>query len=427
MGQPAIRVDGLWKKFGLTTREALRYGLIDAGRRLVGRAKDSERLRAGEFWALQNVGFELLPGEAIGIMGVNGSGKTTLLRILNGAFSPDRGRAELRGRVGALIAAGAGFSPMLSGRENVYINGSLLGMSRQELDRQFDAIVHWSGLEQFIDMPVRHYSSGMTVRLGFAVAILGEPDVLLVDEVLAVGDVGFQKRCYERIHEIIRNGTAVVFVSHAVGAIWAICTKGLFLDKGVPSGVEDVETVLRRYELANYRAARDENDTATPGGQLLSLDRRGGRTAVIHGLEVCDARTGEPKNEFGFRESIMLRMRFRLEEDVPDAVVRYSFDAVHYKFIAATDNAYSDGDGIVSLRKGEHTATVVLESPAFRPGAYQAHCAIGRKAVGIHLDYIAAAASFVIRPPENRLFYDNDSPAVMVLDARHRLLEGESA
>lgn len=426
MGEPAVRVDGIYKKFGLTTREALRYGLIDAGRRLVGRTKDSEHLRPGEFWALQDVCFELAPGESIGIMGVNGSGKTTLLRILNGAFSPDRGRAELRGRVGALIAAGAGFAPMLTGRENVYINGSLLGMSRQQLDRQFDAIVHWSGLEQFIDMPVKHYSSGMAVRLGFAVAILGEPDVLLVDEVLAVGDAGFQKRCYERIHQIIRNGTAVVFISHAVGAIWAICRKGLFLDKGVSSGVISVQDMARRYELANYRTMRDQAD-ADAAGQSLSLGARASKAGLIHGLETCDAKTGRPKSEFAFREPIMLRMRFRLEEDVPDMVVRYAFDAVHYKFIAATDNAYADGDGIVALGKGEHTASVVLEAPAFRPGAYQAHCSIGRKSVGIHLDYIAAAASFVIQPPEDRLFYDDDSPAVMHLDARHRLLEGESA
>jgi lipopolysaccharide transport system ATP-binding protein len=420
MAVPAVRVDGVWKKFGLTMRDTLRYGLTDVGRRLIGLDRRSDQLRPGEFWALQDVSFELNAGEAIGIMGANGSGKTTLLRILNGAFSPDRGRAELRGRLGALIAAGAGFSPMLTGRENIYINGSLLGMTKAELDRQFDAIVYWSGLEQFIDMPIRHYSSGMTVRLGFAVAVLGDPDVLLVDEVLAVGDAAFQKRCYERIHEIIRNGTTVIFISHAVGAIWAICNKGLFLDHGVPSGVESVEATVRRYELANYRALMEQEASARNQG---AADRppRGSKSARILGLETCDAISGAPKREFEFREPIMIRMRFELFEDVPDTILRYSFDAVHYKLIATTDSSYANGVGITSLRTGPHEAVVVIDRPAFRPGTYSAHCSVCRKSVSVHLDTVAAAADFLIRPPTGATFYDTDGPFVMHLDATHSI------
>ncbi|MEO1512133.1 MAG: ATP-binding cassette domain-containing protein, partial [Planctomycetota bacterium] len=199
MAGPVIEVRGLYKKFGQSLRSALKYGLIDAARRGVGLDSDSARLRPGEFWALRDVGFEVRPGEALGIMGVNGSGKTTLLRVLNGTYGPDAGRVTMRGRVGALIAAGAGFDPMLTGRENILINGALVGMSPREIRRRFDEIVDFAELREFIDMPVRNYSSGMAVRLGFSVAVAGRPEILLVDEVLAVGDMNFQRKCFERI------------------------------------------------------------------------------------------------------------------------------------------------------------------------------------------------------------------------------------
>src|SRR5581483_11585040 len=213
MGERAIRAEGLSKKFGLTLRQSMKYGLHDVARKLLGRRNGDDVLRTGEFWAVDDVNFELRSGDALGIMGVNGSGKTTLLRILNGTYAPDTGRAALRGKIGALIAAGAGFSPLLSGRENIYISGTLLGMSPEEIDGRFDEIVAFSELEDFLDMPVRNYSSGMSVRLGFAIAVVGSPDVLLVDEVLAVGDLNFQKRCYERIQHLEQRGTTIMLVA----------------------------------------------------------------------------------------------------------------------------------------------------------------------------------------------------------------------
>ena len=171
----------------------MRYGLIDNSKRLIGIQPKTNLLRSGEFWALKNISFELKKGEALGIMGVNGCGKTTLLRILNGVFAPDEGEAVIRGRVGAMIAAGAGFAPTLSGRENIQINGALLGMSPYEIDSVIDEIIDFSEIGQFIDMPVKNYSSGMTIRLGFAISVFSSPDVLLMDEILAVGDINFQK------------------------------------------------------------------------------------------------------------------------------------------------------------------------------------------------------------------------------------------
>jgi lipopolysaccharide transport system ATP-binding protein len=217
----AIRSEGVSKKFGLTLRQSMKYGLRDVARKLAGRSSTSGVLREGEFWAVNDVSFELHGGEALGIMGVNGCGKTTLLRILNGVYAPDTGRIQIRGRVGALIAAGAGFAPMLSGRENVYVNGALLGLTTQEIDGLMDEIIAFSELGQFIDLPVKNYSSGMYVRLGFAIAALSRPDVLLMDEVLAVGDLNFQKKCYDHILQLKRQGTAIILVSHSPGFVIA--------------------------------------------------------------------------------------------------------------------------------------------------------------------------------------------------------------
>lgn len=417
MPSPTIRVEGLWKKFGLTIHEAIRYGLLDLTAQLFGRGQDRSALRVGEFWALQDVGFELSPGEAIGILGVNGSGKTTLLRILNGAFLPDRGLVEIRGRVGALIAAGAGFAPLLTGRENVYVNGSLLGMSKEELDRQFDEIVYLSGLDKFIDMPVKNYSSGMSVRLGFAVAIMGNPDLLLIDEVLAVGDVSFQKLCYERILAKIKSGTSVIFISHSVSAVWAICDKGVFLDKGVSCGVESVEDACRRYELANHRQFAANS---SPFSSAMVSDSSSNEARII-GMKSCNYHTGVEESEYEFQEPILLIMEFEIDNYVQDLIIRVAFDASHYKFICVSDSSYSDGNGIVSLQKGRYEARVVIKSPPFRPGAYVVHCAVCSKGIGVHLDALQRATSFVIRPAKKIFLYDTDSPAVIYTEAQHTI------
>ena len=182
-----VRADHVSKKYCKSLRTSMRYGIEDIGRNLLGLRSRSERLRPGEFWALEDVSFEVRRGEAVGIIGPNGSGKTTLLKLLNGIFWPDRGKITVRGRVSVLIELGAGFHSSLTGRENIYINAAILGMTKQETDDRFDAIVDFADIGDFIDTPVKYYSSGMFVRLGFAVAVHCDPDLLLIDEVLAVG------------------------------------------------------------------------------------------------------------------------------------------------------------------------------------------------------------------------------------------------
>lgn len=430
-GDWTVRVEGVWRKFGASAHGSMKYGIIDSARRLVGRKKDSEHLRDGEFWALQDVSFELGRGEALGIMGVNGSGKTTLLRILNGTYSPDRGKVTLRGRVGSLIAAGAGFSPMLSGRENVHINGLLLGLTTAEIRRRFDEIVNFAGLEEFIDMPVRNYSSGMTVRLGFSIAVMGMPDILLVDEVLAVGDIAFQKRCYDRILSIRRSGTTVIFVSHSVGAVWSVCDSGLFLDKGLPSGKIGVEDLGRCYELANIRSSAVENVRGTEAANVAEAEAQdalsalpkeyggiegGSGDAIVEHFEVCDATTGLPKAEFEFGEDIGLRMDVYVAKKITQAIFRYSLDSVQYKFICNADSSYGGGMGLQDFEPGRYSVRTRIKNPRFRPGAYSVNMAICQKTVGTHLYFRAHAGNFIIRPPADRFLYDADSLAVVDFD-----------
>jgi len=226
-----VRVDSLSKKFSRAMKQSMLYGMYDIMRDFTGIPVKSDHLRTTEFWALQDVSFELKRGECLGLIGANGSGKSTLLKLLNGIFMPDKGRIETKGRVGALIELGAGFHPMLSGRENIYISGAILGLSRKEIDDKFDSIVEFSELEDFIDTPVKFYSSGMYVRLGFAVAVHLEPDVLLIDEVLAVGDAGFRSKCYKFISETLEKA-GVIFVSHNLPAVSRICSRVLVLDEG---------------------------------------------------------------------------------------------------------------------------------------------------------------------------------------------------
>jgi lipopolysaccharide transport system ATP-binding protein len=255
MNDMLVSVEAVSKKFCRSLKRSLWYGLCDLGSELGGRhRRHRETLRVDEFWAVREVGFSLARGECIGLIGHNGSGKTTLLRMLNGLVPPDAGRITLRGRVGALIALGAGFNPVLTGRENIYVNGAVLGLRRAEIARRFDEIVDFSGLAEFIDAPVQHYSSGMYVRLGFSIAAHVEPDILLVDEALAVGDLAFVIKCLNKVAELRRGGTGVIFVSHNELQMRAAASRCVVLDHGRMLGDVDVDTAFRLY--AEARASR---------------------------------------------------------------------------------------------------------------------------------------------------------------------------
>ncbi|MFK5947540.1 MAG: ABC transporter ATP-binding protein [Methylococcales bacterium] len=225
-----VKVEGVSKKFSRDFKKSLWYGFKDISSAMLG-IKPTTKLRKSEFWAVKDISFTLRRGECIGLIGHNGAGKSTLLKVLNGLIPPDEGRVEMHGRVSALIELGAGFNPVLTGRENIYNNGAVLGFSKKEIDDKMDAIIEFSEIADFIDSPVQNYSSGMKVRLGFAVAAQMEPDILIIDEVLAVGDLGFVLKCFNRIDSILNN-SAVIFVSHGMPQVARICSQILLMDKG---------------------------------------------------------------------------------------------------------------------------------------------------------------------------------------------------
>jgi lipopolysaccharide transport system ATP-binding protein len=252
--KPIIRVENLGKQYHLGQRRAhharyasLRETLMEAVRAPLKRLRPDGRSTNNTMWALEDVSFEVMPGEVVGIIGRNGAGKSTLLKILSRITEPTTGRVDLYGRVGSLLEVGTGFHPELTGRENIYLNAAILGMKRSEIERKFDEIVAFAEVEKFLDTQVKHYSSGMYVRLAFAVAAHLEPEILVIDEVLAVGDAQFQKKCLGKIGEVARGGRTVLFVSHNMAAVENLCQRGIVLDQGQVKYVGTQSEAIARY------------------------------------------------------------------------------------------------------------------------------------------------------------------------------------
>lgn len=291
----AIKVEGLGKRYrlGVINRGMLYDDIQKSWARLRGRSHLAAKLdqagrpmeeptHGGELWALQDVSFEVNEGDVLGVIGKNGSGKSTLLKILSRITSPTTGQARVHGRLASLLEVGTGFHPELTGRENVFLNGSILGMKTEEIKSKLDEIVDFSGVEKFLDTPVKRYSSGMQVRLAFAVASHLDPDILLIDEVLAVGDAAFQQKCVSKISSAAREGRTVLFVSHQTGAVESLCRKGIVLDKGhlVFSGSQTEA-------LAYYGQRLDIADTHMEG----RIDRKGNGDVRVEEISILDGRS----------------------------------------------------------------------------------------------------------------------------------------
>ncbi len=288
MSELLVRCEHVGKKFCRDLKRSLWYGLKDITADIVG--SPPGELRRDEFWAVDDVCFDLRRGECLALLGRNGAGKTTLLKMLNGLIKPDAGRIMLRGRVGGLIALGAGFDPILTGRENVFVNGSILGLSKKQIQARFDEIVAFAEIDEFIDSPVANYSSGMQVRLGFAVAaIMIRPDILLLDEVLAVGDLGFRLKCLNLVQELLEDA-AVVFVSHSMQFVSRFCTRvAVFSDGRVICNTHDLSQGLEAYysqcdaqlTVFGNTDAKIENERLLVNGRAVA----GGGEAVIGGQD----------------------------------------------------------------------------------------------------------------------------------------------
>lgn len=301
-----------------------------------------------EFWALKDVSFMVEHGETVGIIGPNGAGKSTVLKLISRIIEPTAGRVRANGRIGALLELGAGFHPDLTGRENIYLNGSLLGLSRAQIRRKLDDIIAFAEIERFIEVPVKHYSSGMYVRLGFSVAVHTDPQILLVDEVLAVGDAAFQRKCMERIDQMRREGVTVLFISHDAGMVQTICSRALWLDDGHLVADGSAEAVVARYLDHSWM---HEQGTLKPGA---GHERRWGsgemQIVEVHLLD----RSGREKQRFRVGETLTVEMRYRAERRVDHPVFGLAIhrgDGLHITGpntqFAGYEIPWIEGEGVV--------------------------------------------------------------------------------
>lgn len=348
-----ISVENVSKKYCRSLKRSMVYGLQDIGANMLRQNSKPGRLRKDEFWATENVSFEVKRGETLGLIGMNGSGKTTLLKMLNGIFWPDQGKITVRGRVGALIAVGAGFHPLLTGRENIFVNGAILGMGRAEMMRKFDAIVEFSGIKEFLDTPVKHYSSGMFVRLGFAIAIHCEPEILLVDEVLAVGDIAFRAKCMDKMKELEKNGVTKVFVSHDMNSVFLLCDRAIYLSSGSIKHAGPTADVIGEYKkdmlLLQKKASGSRSST-----------RSGGTGAVvIKGVEFLD-KQGHQQGFFKRGGFFRARVRFEIKDPSVKPDLMLSF--------------YTDKDVLVSKERialqGPRTVDFIMDKLPLNLGQY---------------------------------------------------------
>ncbi|HNP68244.1 MAG TPA: polysaccharide ABC transporter ATP-binding protein [Aequorivita sp.] len=329
MNEVLVSVENLSKKFCKDLKTSLWYGVKDLASGLSGN-KNNRELRPKEFWAVKDISFELRRGECLGLIGHNGAGKSTLLKILNGLINPDAGKVTIKGRVGALIELGAGFNPILSGRENIYNNGAILGFTRKEIDEKIEEIIDFAEIREFIDMPVQNYSSGMKVRLGFAVAAQMEPDVLLIDEVLAVGDVAFRMKCYNKILELI-DSTAVIFVSHSLSQVSRVCTSAMTMDRGELKYIGELSKAVTTYEEL-YLNSKIENIDSTS---------KKNSNARIQEVYLTD-QNGEIKSEFSTGDNVYLKIKLSSKNKLVNTRMRICLESINVGPLGGFSSPYAN-------------------------------------------------------------------------------------
>jgi ABC-type polysaccharide/polyol phosphate transport system ATPase subunit len=373
-----ITVDQVSKRYRLSRlgAKSFREELSRLGQNLITRRATGER---EDFYALRDVNFEVEEGETIGFIGPNGSGKSTVLKLLARIIYPTAGKITVRGSVASLIEVGAGFHPELTGRENIYLYGSIMGMKRSEVREKFDRIVEFAELQRFIDTPVKRYSSGMYVRLGFAVAAHINPHVLLVDEVLAVGDASFQKKCQQRIEELRRNGMTIAFVSHDMTAVERLCERVIFLDKGEIRAEGEAREVISEY----YSAVGLRQDTEERG-RPLTVNNEYGREAEILDVRFLD-RDGVLVDSIATGEPMIAQIEYQAYRSIEDPVFELSFysaeDRLHCHYTTALT-----GERIPALQ-GRGVVEIECEEFGLTPGVFKIDALMERRGTTVAYDW----------------------------------------
>jgi lipopolysaccharide transport system ATP-binding protein len=398
MAAPIIRIENLGKKYRIQHREGgakyrvlrdvMADGLQSALGLLSGRRPAGPRTTSEEFWALKDVSFDIHEGEVVGIIGHNGAGKSTLLKVLSRITEPTAGKVTLHGRVASLLEVGTGFHPELTGRENIYLNGSILGMRHKEIERKFDEIVAFAGVEKFLDTPVKRYSSGMHVRLGFAVAAHLEPEILIIDEVLAVGDAAFQKKCLGKMSEVAHSGRTVLFVSHNMASVSNLCRRAVWLERGMVRTAGEARAIVTKYLAEMSKASQELVD-------LAGLPRRfeQGQRARFLSLEWL---SGVPLT---FGRPARLRLRFRVESELEEIAIGLGFSFLEgQRFLTFESDLCLDR---VRVQPGDDWAIeLTIADVPLVPGLYSIDLGI-RSGDRATVDYLAAATQVEVVADED--------------------------
>lgn len=395
MSERALSVRGLGKAYRI-------YHNVDPSKRMLYRDAaallrrglsfvrgEAERERE-IFWALRDASFDVDRGEVLGVIGRNGAGKSTLLKILSRITDPTEGEAHIYGRVGSLLEVGTGFNPELTGRENIYLNGTILGMRRREIDRSFDEIVAFAEVEQFIDTPVKRYSSGMHVRLGFAVAAHLEPEVLFIDEVLAVGDMNFQRKCLGKMKEVAGQGRTVLFVSHNLASVQSLCSRAILLEGGRITAEGDTNAVIQRYLQSGggRQAARvDLTDwpTRVGGGDL-------GRFTSVALYDI----NGRPVDSLPFGEGCIVRLGVRFHQSARAPEIGFAISNNIGQRVAHIVSSWEGVD--LDMEPGDYEFEISIPQMAFVPGLYNLTLWLRHEVAGKSEDNIEAPLHFEIIP-----------------------------
>ncbi len=424
-----IQAEGLHKKFCRSLRGGMFYGLKDVFSGLAGLPDECGTLRKNEFWAVQDVNFQVRRGEAFGIVGINGSGKSTLLRLLAGIFPPDKGKIAVRGRIGALIAVGAGFHPHMSGRENIFLNGTIMGMSRQEIGDKLEDIIRFADIGLFIDSPVASYSSGMRVRLGFSIAIHAPISILLADEILAVGDVFFRKKCFEKILEMKKNGLSILFVSHSNQSLESLCERGTLLHNGSQVFLGDIRTCVKRY----MDLIGDENKKKGIE-EMEGMPRSNVGVGNVQFSNILVYQEGKDKNnsDVEYGQNILIEFNYRfLKKTSNDYQLRLGFkthEGQNIQKFYFHESPFLDGyvyqnEKIISLQKEGRCVARIL-NPKLFPQTLRLDISIKSMRMSVHEGGISNSAVFrIVEPKKEKMYFEYGFGSITEFDYEIQSLE----
>jgi len=401
---PIISVQSVSKKFCRSLKRTMLYGATDVARDLLGISPNPRELRPDEFWALDDVSFEVRRGECLGLIGPNGAGKSTLLKLLNGITLPDQGTIKITGSVGALLELGAGFHPALTGRENIYLNAAILGLSKEEISDKFDAIVNFAGLEEFIDSPVKHYSSGMYVRLGFAIAVHAEPDIFLIDEALAVGDVSFQSKCHGKLREFSERGVTIILVTHNLDLVNSRCSRAVLLAKGnvfchgaPKTAVDAYHRMISNSRPKSYASEANRADGTRSVARAKTIewdgwfkvnpneDRYGSLKAEILEAGIFDLE-GAPIQVIERSHEFLIKIKLRHNESMMAAVAAYSIKDAKGLILCGTNTMFQNIE-MGQVERGAVVLVVFRQIARLNAGAYLLSVGCGAWETGEYVVY----------------------------------------